>query len=612
MLVNRAAVVAACLILSACELDTFGLTGGSGTSGLTDTSTLPDTATGTSPTTTGSSTSTDGSSGTTTTESSTMSTGEPPPEATTLQLTFSQVKQFDFTWSAARGAAYYQLLERLPNGVDYVQFGQNIVEESISLTMPLHFRLGASYILRACNTGGCTDSESVDVVDSMADAVGYFKASNTDISDSFGLRIVLSADGNTMVVGVRNEDSGAINKPDDDTANDAGAAYVFVREDKVWSEQAYLKASNPGAGDFFGSSLAVSDDGNTLVVGAYKEDSEANTIGGPQDNDNAADSGAVYVFVRINGVWSQQEYIKASNAEKDDAFGTAIALSADGNTLAVGASQEGSGIVGAPDDNSILYAGAVYVFERVDDAWSQQAYLKAPNPGILDLFGDSLALSDDGNTLAAGAPLDDDGPLTNAGAVYVFVRSSDVWSAPTYLQASNADTDDAFGIAVSMSADGKTLAVGAWGEASNAGAAYVFVRAVDVWSEQAYVKASNTGAGDRFGVAIAVSADGATLAVGAHQERGTDSGIGGDQFDNPAQAVGATYVFVRSGSDWPQRAYVKASHSGSNDLFGYAVAVSADGNTLAVGAQGEDSEATGISGEQVNSSAPNAGAVYLY
>jgi hypothetical protein len=639
MVVTRAAATAA-LFLSGCGLNTLGLTGPAGTSGLPDTSsgtsTLTDTSTGTSGLTgssTSTSTLTDGSSGATTmSDGSTMPTGEPPPEAATLQLSFSQVKQFDFTWSAPTGAAYYQLLERLPNEVDYVQLGDDIIGESTSVTMPLHFRLGASYILQACNGGGCTDSEAVDVINSMADAVGYFKASNPDISDQFGLRISLSADGNTLAVGARNEDSNTIGNQKDNNATDAGAVYVFVRQNDVWSQQAYLKASNPEAGDFFGSGLAVSDDGNTLAVGAYREDSNATTIDGDQNNENATDSGAVYVFVRVDGVWSQQEYIKASNAEKDDAFGTAVALSADGNTLAVGASLENSGMAGVPGDNSILDSGAVYVFERVGGAWSQQGYLKAANPGLTDLFGDSLALSDDGNTLAAGAPLEDsnatkvggdpaDDTAPNAGAVYVFGRSNGKWSQVEYLKASNAEKDDNFGIAVSMSADGNTVIVGAYNEDSingvetafsNAGAAYVFVRAQDVWSQQAYLKASNSDMGDQFAVAVAVSADGDTVAVGAFKERSMAIGIGGEQGNSVDQGVGAAYVFVRSGSDWSQRAYVKAPHTAPNDLYGYSIALSADGKTLAVGAQGENSASVGVGGDQLNGGAPDAGAVYLY
>ena len=624
MAVTRAAAaVAAALFLLACGLNTYGLTASSsGTSAVTDGSGL-----------------TDGSTiATTMSDSSMMPTGEPPPEASTLQLGFSQIKQFDFTWSAAAGAAYYQLLERLPEQVDYAQVGDDIGEASNSLTMPLHFRLGASYILRACNAGGCTDSEPLDVVDSMADAVGYFKASNSQATDHFGARVVLSGDGNTMVVGAALEDSGSPGDQADGSASDAGAAYVFVRENDVWLQQAYLKAFAPGAGDYFGATLAVSADGNTLAVGAYKEDSDANTIDGDQNNDDAADSGAVYVFGRIDGAWSQRAYLKADNADVEDNFGGSVAISADGNTLAVGVAFEDSN--GSKADNSITDAGAVYVFVRAqNDTWSNEAYLKASNAGTQDYFGNSVALSADGNTLAVGAPLENsdagqvggdqaDDSADNAGAVYVFGRSNGNWSQREYLKALNSDANDRFGIAVAISGDGDTIAVGAYGELSkatgiggdqadnsllNAGAAYVFVWANKAWSQQAYIKASNTGENDQFGDAIAVSADGNTLAVGAYREASTAKGVGQDQVLNTAPNAGAAYVFVRSeNKDWSQRAYLKASNSRAQDLFGCSLAMSADGNTLAIGAYLEDSASIGVGGEQPDLAAPAAGAVYLY
>src|SRR5262245_24489491 len=110
----------------------------------------------------------------------------------------------------------------------------------------------------------------------------------------------------------------------------------------------------------------------------------------------------------------------------------------------------------------------------------------------------------------------------------------------------------------------------------------------------AYVKASNTGAGDQFGSSVALSADGSTLAVGAWLEDSVAAGIGGNQADNSAPAAGAVYLFTRSGTTWSQQAYVKASNTGANDWFGSSVALSADGSTLAVGASREDSAATGI------------------
>lgn len=404
--------------------------------------------------------------------------------------------------------------------------------------------------------------------------------------------------------------------------------YVFTRTGGVWSQQAYVKASNTGAGDGFGSSVSLSLDGNTLAVGARFEGSAAIGIDGSQTDNSAPGAGAVYVFVRNGGAWSQQAYVKASNTNtaNSDFFGYSVALSGDGSTLAVGAIWEASsatGIGGNQADNSTGVAGAVYVFARSGTTWTQQAYVKASNTAAFDHFGNSVALSGDGNTLAVGAFGKDSG----AGAVYVFTRSGGVWSQQAYVKASNTQGSDEFGRSVTLSGDGNTLAVSAYGEdssatgiggdqadnsASSAGAVYVFTRSGSTWSQQAYVKPSSTDAGDRFGYSVALSGDGNTLAVGADAESSSGTGINGNQADNSASSAGAVYVFTRSGGTWSQQAYVKASNTEAIDNFGYSVALSSDGNTLAVGANVEDSNATGIGGSQTDNSASNSGAVYVY
>ncbi|MBK8256486.1 MAG: FG-GAP repeat protein [Polyangiaceae bacterium] len=372
----------------------------------------------------------------------------------------------------------------------------------------------------------------------------------------------------------------------------------------------YIKASNTDEGDEFGSSVALSADGTTLAIGAYYEASHATGINGNQADNSANNAGAVYVFTRSGGVWSQQAYIKASNTNADDGFGWSVALSADGNTLAVGARWEGSsatGVNGNQADNSAEYAGAVYVFTRSGGVWSQQAYIKASNTEAGDQFGYSVALSADGTTLAVGAAYEAsnatgingnqaDNSAEWAGAVYVFMQIGGVWSQQAYIKASNTDAGDGFGWSVALSAYGTTLAVGARWESSSAagangnqadnsaqfaGAVYVFTRSGGVWSQQAYLKASNPDSGDEFGVSVALSGDGGTLAVGAWWEASSATGINGNQADNSANSAGAVYVFTRSEGVWSQQAYIKASNP--SHVFGVSVALSADGSTLGVG-----------------------------
>jgi len=394
-------------------------------------------------------------------------------------------------------------------------------------------------------------------------------------------------------------------------------------------EQGYLKASNPGVDDQFGYALAL--DGDTLAVGAPNEGSATTGVDGNQDNDDALDSGAVYVFTRSGSIWAQVAYLKASNTGAGDQFGHALAL--DGDTLAVGAPNEGSaawGVDGNQDSDGALDSGAVYVFTRSRSTWTQVAYLKASNSGAGDQFGHALAL--DGDTLAVGAPNEgsaatgvdgnqDNDDALGSGAVYVFTRAGNTWVQEVYLKASGAGVGDWFGFSVALDAD--TLAVGAPYESSastgvngdqdddsadDSGAAYVFRRAGATWAQEAYIKASNSGRGDLLGHSVALDAE--TLAVGAPGEDSSATGVNGDQSDDNVVDSGAVYVFRRAGATWAQEAYIKASNSGAHDYFGWSVALGED--RLAVGADYEDSGAAGLGGNQDDNEAATSGAVYLF
>ena len=360
---------------------------------------------------------------------------------------------------------------------------------------------------------------------------------------------------------------------------DAGAVYVFTRKGEHWVQQAYVKASNPRSSAEFGHAVTLSADGNTMVVSAFWEPSNAKGINGDQKDESIPQAGAVYVFTRRGTTWTQQAYIKASNTGEagtadafgdGDQFGFSIALSGDGNTLAVGALTEDSaatGINGNQADNSAQSAGAVYVFTRTGTTWSQQAYVKSAQMDAGDLFGYAVALTVDGNILAVGA-FDEDG------------------SARTI----NGPTDN---------------------RANGSGAAYVFTRTGTTWAQQAYIKPSNGEAQDSFGVAVALNDDGTTLLVGSLDEDCDATGVNAAPCDNDQKedvSMGAAYVFVRSDTTWSQQAFMKASNTGFNDWFGSKIALNGDGNIAVIGASLEDSNAKGINGNQKDESATEAGA----
>lgn len=469
-------------------------------------------------------------------------------------------------------------------------------------------------------------------VDAAPTQETYLKASNPGGFDQFGSEVAVS--GDTMVVAAPSEDSAATGVDGDqadNTKSASGAVYVFIRSGGTWVQQAYLKASNSGVNDGFGAALAIS--GDTIVVGAYQEASNANTINGNQLDNSVPAAGAAYVFVRNAGVWTQQAYLKPSTVVETMSFGKSVAI--EGDTIIVGAPTEdggSAGVNGNQADQSINSSGAGYVFVRNAGVWSQQAYLKASNPYTLANFGTSVDISS--NTVVIGAPIENGGSAgvngnqasqsaAQSGAAYVFVRNGAAWSQQAYIKASNPDPYDNFAQHVAISGD--TIVAGAFHERSqsrqingdqldnsspngNTGAAYVFARQGITWSQQAYLKPSNLDPGDSFGVSVAVSGD--LIVAGAYNEASNAVGINGSQIGNTLANSGAAYLFSRTGSTWTQRAYVKASNTDSNDLFGAEVCI--EGDTMVVGSLYEASPATGANGNQALNTLNGAGAVYVY
>lgn len=373
-------------------------------------------------------------------------------------------------------------------------------------------------------------------------------------------------------------------------------------ESVSFPQQAFLKASNAGSFDYFGRSLSF--DGNTLVVGAPGEAGDATSTASSPNNAAGESAGAAYVYTQIGEEWSQQAYLKASNADYYDHFGYSVDI--DGNTL----------VVGAPyaSDDSTIGEGAVYIFTRTGDVWGEQAYVKPNDAGSIDRFGLSVAL--DGDTLAVGRP-------TVWGAVvYVFTRSGDVWS-----ERKKIDLETSSGINIintflniSVDLDSDTLVIGALYEqgdanssidninsnAPSAGAVFVFTGSGEDWTQQAYLKASNAEQEDQFGASVAIEGD--TLAVGAYRESGDANSTMPDP-NNNADESGAVYVFSRNGEAWSQQAYLKANNAEQEDWFGFDVDLADD--TLIVGAykEGGDEYSTAA---YPNNNQGGAGAAYVF
>ncbi len=454
------------------------------------------------------------------------------------------------------------------------------------------------------------------------------KGANTGANDRLGVSVAIS--GDTAVLGANGEagSGSGVNPADNETAPYAGAAYVFTRAGTAWSQQAHLKASNTGAGDAFGSSVAVS--GDLVMIGSPGEDGSGRSVN-PAADDKSREAGAVYAFVRHETEWSQEAYLKPPNTALNpgfyEQFGQAVAIS--GDTVAVGAPNEaGSGAGVNPDSDEMLSgSGAVYVFVRQGTGWSQEAYLKASNPGEYDHFGSSVAVA--GDIIVVGVGGDDGGgtglnPASNddaaeSGAAYIFKRSGGAWIQEAYVKASDARAADTFGTSVAVS--GETVVVGSpgydgypsWVNAqnpygsSNSGAAYVFKRSGGTWSQQALLKPANGYSEFAFGSSVAVS--GNSIIVGSPREYYNGAGVNPPAPGPARHESGAAYVFVEDQSGWTEQVYLKATNPSAFDHFGASVAM--DGDRVVIGAPHEQGSGMGVNPPD-NNAFQRAGAAYIF
>lgn len=480
----------------------------------------------------------------------------------------------------------------------------------------------------------------------------YIKSTHPKLSYGFGGAIALSADGNTLAVGSEGEDSAAtgVNNaspgPNDTGAESAGAVFVFSRSAAgVWTQQAYIKANNTATEQRFGCSVSLSSDGNRLAVGAKGEDT------------TFLNSGAVYLYQRTGSTWAQipSGPLKAGVVMAAAEFGTSVALSGDGNSLAVGSFNESATAVGVSPGAAAggaytglnTYRGAVNVYTYANGVWGQTHYIK---PSIMQdgaRFGASVALNGAGSVLIVGSQGENsgttgvstsassDGSATGAGAAYVFAKNLGAWSQAAYVKPSNTRQNARFGVSVAVAANGQSFAVGSNFEtsgakgvnntdpgpgdttATNAGAAYVFAQdGSGVWAQTAYLKASNTRANASFGRSVGLSLDGRSLIVGSPAETSAATGVNNTfpgQADTTVANGGAAYLYALVAGGWTQTAYLKSfTTTTRSSNFGSAVAITNGATSLAVGAVTEPSADTGIDGTLHNTAAGGSGAAFTF
>ena len=358
--------------------------------------------------------------------------------------------------------------------------------------------------------------------------------------DFFGASVAV--DGDTMVIGANRAEvgSGAF----------AGAAYVFESVDGRWVWTQTITSSNATDGDLFGNSVDI--DGNTIVVSAANEGAER--------------EGAAYVFVQADGVWVEQARLGLDDSNAFDGFGGSVAV--DGDTIVVGAVR---------GEGPSVDEGAVYVFNRANGRWTQQATLNASDGETGNRFGEKVAIDDD--TILVGSPRAQD-----SGAAYVFANSGGAWAQEAILLAGNAGSGAEFGDSLALSGD--TAIVGAprsvGGGIDLAGAAYVYTRVGTFWSEQQVLVGSDTATGDFFGAAVAIDEDHAV--------------VGATFGDSAGGAAGSAYLFALTGTQWMEQQTFGSSAPAVSDRFGAAVDLDLGAGVFVVGAPSFDVDGLSDSG----------------
>jgi hypothetical protein len=403
-------------------------------------------------------------------------------------------------------------------------------------------------------------------------------ASAAGAGDQFGFSVGINSDGTYAIVGAIYEDFGATN---------TGAAYIFTRSGSSWTQQAFLTASDAANSDNFGYAVDINGDGDIAIIGSKGDD------------DGGSASGSAYIFTRSGSTWTQQQKLVASDDTADDRFGNSVAISKDGMYAVIAAHNK--------DNGGTSQAGAVYIFSRSGSFWSQQAKLLASDAQANDQFGSSVGISGDGTYVIIGTEYEDTG-ATQGGAAYIFKRTLSNWQQQQKILASDPQESDFFGYSVDINFDGTTAIVGAFyedggaGDPNNgAGAAYIFTRSVNTWTQQQQLHSTTPGNIGSFGHSVSINDDGNLAAIGARYEYAAN---------NTDFGAGRVHVFEKSGSTWSSTKVIIASDAQANDYLGEGTAgakgvgISNDGNYIIAGAKQED----GGSGDPLT----GQGAAYIW
>lgn len=568
--------------------------------------------------------------------------GQPVPEAEApaapptfaITASLSSIKLLTLAWPAVQSADTAHVFED-PDGpgplpeTELAQAAAADGQASVDIFLPT--AIHATYRVALCLGGSCVHSEPLALSGTLESAMGLIKADPAVTASSFGEAVALSRDGRVLAVGAIDE---SVDATSGMGAPFVGAVHVYEKPGAgPWVFRTRLLAPFPDDDDRFGRALALSADGSVLAVGSLAMDALGTADSGA--NNAGSNTGGVHVFKRLGNTWPVAAFVQGSGASNGDWFGASVDLSDDGQTLAVGAPQLGKAFADPTRD------GKAFVFHDLGNNWTEQTVLRDDNLTSGNAFGSSVALSADGNTLAVGDPRDKAqgtgvhaAPLTDAGALYrgavhLFARAGNAWARTSFVKAPRDVGNAQFGRSVDLDATARTLLVGA-PEAdldpadlldntnySKSGAAFVLVAEPAGWSFAAMLRAPAPVANDLFGTVVALSGDGRTAAAGAFLQDDVGVGVGGPGTGLTSSEFGAAYAFMATRGSWGPAVVLKPSDAvgAQGTWHGRSVALSGDGRTLAVGASSHDGNAAGIQTDPTfspTSGNNNSGAVYLY
>lgn len=340
----------------------------------------------------------------------------------------------------------------------------------------------------------------------------------------------------------------------------------FVTGSTLFSgiEEAKLAASDFSATAQFGYSVAIDSTGTRVVVGANQTEPTG-----------VSNSGGCYIFIRNGSTWTQEAVLVPSGVLTSSFYGNAVAIDSTGTRVVLTSS-----------NIAATNKGSVCIFLRTGTTWAQEAIFTASDTAAGDYFGSAVSMTSDGSRIIVGAHSASNGSIS-CGAAYIFSRTGTTWTQEKKMQPSDANGNDKYGYAVSISGDGSRAIIGAYSKTVNVaaqGEIYIWVRSGTSWSQELALAGPVSTVQMRFGYSVSMDNTGTRVAIGAYSNNVS------------AVSTGTTYIYLRTGTTWAQEANLSASDYTANMNFGYSVSISSDGSRVLVGASNGNSNTVTTSG----------------